>query len=145
MSRPTKLTKEMINEVCKVIENGGSNADACAICCINPSTFYLWTSKAENDRMCGKNSIYVEFSNELKKAESKYKIVHLNVINKAALKGDTWQASAWLLERKFPKEFARTDRIAVAKEEDNGMMKDILSAVQNMGINNKNTDNDSNQ
>lgn len=144
MPRPTKLNNEIIEDICKVISNGGTNTDACNVCCINPSTFYLWVSKAEEDKMCGKKSIYVEFSNELKKAESKYKLAHLGVINKAALKAETWQASAWLLERKFPKEFAKTDRIAVAKEEDNGMMKDILSAVQNMGISN-NKDDDTNQ
>ena len=125
----------MIDDLCKVVENGGSNVDACSICMLNPSTFYAWLNRAQEDIALGKKSIYVEFSNRLKVAESKCKMAHLAVINRVALKGDTWQASAWLLERKFPKEYARTDRIAVAKEEDNGMMKDILNAVSNMGIN----------
>ena len=135
MARPTKLTKKMIDELCKVIENGGSNVDACSICMLNQSTFYLWLNRAQEDIALGKNTIYVEFFNRLKTAESKCKMAHLQVINRVAIKGDTWQASAWLLERKFPKEFARTDRLAIAKDEDNGMMKEILNAVNKMGIN----------
>lgn len=139
MARKVKLTRELIAEICKVIENGASNIDACDLCMIATSTFYDWQQKADIDRERGVNSIYVEFSDSIKRAMAKYKQFHLGVINKAA-KQEVWTASAWLLERKFPKEFAKTDRVSITKDDDNGMVDEILKAVNGINKDNENKD-----
>ena len=71
--------------------------------------------------------IKVELVKGLKKARSAFKAYHLQNINTAARK--EWTASAWILERMYPKEFSRIDRqvalMADAKK-DNGMLDEIL-------------------
>ena len=50
-------------------------------------------------------------SSELKKEESAFKRTLLTTIRSAALaRNQYWTAAAWLLERKYPDEFGKTER-----------------------------------
>ena len=119
MPNKPKLTKEFIDEFCKYTASGLGIKDCCDICGITQSCFYLWKQEAETGFVAGKESrgkaanlnIKIEFFDKLKKANAKFKAVHINRINKASEK--EWQASAWMLERKFPDEFAKPDRFKV--------------------------------
>ncbi|MDK2946097.1 MAG: hypothetical protein PWQ85_869 [Geotoga sp.] len=52
----------------------------------------------------------------MKEAESKSMIRHLSNIVKASQEGN-WQASAWILERRFPELWGRKDRFNLNSEE----------------------------
>lgn len=81
--------------VIESISSGLTDKDACLYAGISRQSFY---SKVRNDS---------DFSDMVKKAQIEFKKHHLDVISDASKKN--WQASAWLLERKFKPEFSRTD------------------------------------
>lgn len=98
-----KLTEELSKEAIRLVKGGASNADVIAYLGIAESTFYEWLKNPRTDAQR-------ELSEGLKKAETERKLWHLQRIHKAAEDGD-WKASAWYLERRYPNEYARTQRI----------------------------------
>lgn len=134
MSRKSKLTSETTKRFCKSIEQGLTYKDSCHAAGISTSTFYVWKAKAAD----AKSGKYVAFMDALKKAEVRAKFNLLQIIDDCALGGKTltktkikkdkegnilsktvtitetapiWQASAWLLERRFPDEFGRNREV----------------------------------
>jgi transposase len=107
--RRQKLNKELIKEMSKYISNGLSNKDAAVLCDVSEAIFYRWMSDAEDDIKSGKKTLKVEFFESIKKARIKHKAWHIRNINISAEKN--WTASAWRLERQWPEEFGRKDRI----------------------------------
>ncbi len=132
--RKTKISKELIDEICTYKENGLSDKDVCDMVGIDQSTFCRWLKEAEtgidgNDssKPAANLELKKELSEEIKKAKVAFKAYHIQNINKASKKN--WQASAWVLERFYPKEFGRIDRqVAMIgeAEKDNGMLNEIL-------------------
>ena len=113
--RYTKLTPELQQEFIAAIESGLTNKSACDYVGIDESTFYAWLNiarkaeleAAENGTKIPKNiKPFSEFSKSLKKAEARFKAYHCKNIKRAGDEG-AWQASAWLLERKFPEEYGK--------------------------------------
>lgn len=100
MPKP-KLTKELAKEFVKLVEAGATNADACAYIGVDESTFYRWLKnpKTEPER---------QLCNDIKAAETKRKLWHLRKIQQASDNG-AWQASAWYLERRYPREYAKPE------------------------------------
>lgn len=98
-----KLTQELAREAIRLVQNGASNSDVISYLGVAESTFYAWLRDPQNDAQ-------VELAQGLKKAETERKLWHLQRIHRAAEEGD-WKASAWYLERRYPNEYARTQRI----------------------------------
>lgn len=98
-----KLTPELAEEAIKLVSNGASNADVIAYLGVAEGTFYTWLREPKNDAQRA-------LAQGLKKAETERKLWHLQRIHEAAKSGD-WKASAWYLERRYPNEYARTQRI----------------------------------
>lgn len=98
-----KLTTELAEEAIKLVKGGASNADVIAWLGVAEGTFYSWIRDP-------KNKAQQALSQGMKKAETERKLWHLQRIHKAAEDGD-WKASAWYLERRYPNEYARTQRI----------------------------------
>lgn len=98
-----KLTSEIAEESIRLVKAGASNSDVIAYIGVTETTFYRWLRepRTEPER---------QLSQGLKKAETERKLWHLQRIHKAAEEGD-WKASAWYLERRYPNEYARTQRI----------------------------------
>lgn len=95
----------------KAVELGMSYVQACNYAGIDQTTFFQWQRKAEQAERKAEESgttayknIYVKFINKVRKARSKCQARHLTRITQAADDG-TWQASAWILERRFPEDF----------------------------------------
>lgn len=99
--RNTKLTPDLQKEICKNISSGLSNVDACKISNINETTFYDWLSRGDTGE-----KPYAKFVEAVEIALLKFKRFHIGQIVIAGK--SKWQANAWILERKYPKEFGRT-------------------------------------
>lgn len=99
-ARP-KLDAVSLDRALKLKRMGASNKDIAAAIGVHPSTFSTWVNhpKTDNQRKLSKG---------LKKSEADYKNSVLALILKAAQEG-SWQAAAWILERKYPEEYARRD------------------------------------
>jgi hypothetical protein len=92
--RKTKLTPELQATFCQGIKLGMTNRLACGYAGIRESTFYRWLQEAEQGHEKQK-----EFKEAVKAAEATGAAHSLAVIHRAAEEG-SWQASAWLLERR---------------------------------------------
>ena len=127
--RRSALTPASRKKIVEGIEYGMSNVDVCKLVGIHERTFYAWIEKGERDPK-GK---YYNFCKSVEKARVKFKEANLKTVVKAAWdkqivekhtykttpdgsrhteyvreeKGPDWKASAWLLERHFPEEYAR--------------------------------------
>ena len=114
--RPTKYTPEAVKIITDAIKEGLSFRDSCAMAGISEDTFADW----RKDK--------ADFSEAVEKAVAEFKKQNLIAIRAAGLKklkdgslSGSWQANAWLLERRFPQEFGRTVQEQVGK--DGGAIK----------------------
>lgn len=134
MPMKPKICKELVDEILTYKENGISDKDICDMVGIHQATFYAWLKEAETGidyhnpaRKAQYLDLKRELSEGLKRAQAAFKAYHIQNITKASRKN--WQASAWMLERMYPKEFGRIDRqIALMGEvaKENGMLDEIL-------------------
>lgn len=108
--RRTKLTRDVLNRAVELKSGGANNVDICAAIGIHESTFYEWVNKPKTD-------LQREFSDAIKRAEADYKNALLAIVMRDAQEKD-WKAAAWLLERKYPSEYARTDRVQATVEQE---------------------------
>lgn len=93
--RPRKLADKLPREkIYAILSIGGSRTDAAKSLGVSMVTMQ---SEAKRDP---------EFLRGMEKAEAQGKLELLRKIKGAA----PWQAAAWMLERKYPQEFARMDR-----------------------------------
>lgn len=103
MSRPTKLTPARQKAIMRAIEQGATYEHAAAAAGIHYDTLNEWR-KANP-----------EFAEALKAAEARGVLACLRRIEEAAKSGQ-WQAAAWILERRYPEEYGRRDRVNVHHE-----------------------------
>ena len=142
MARSSKISKELVDEILTYKENGLSDKDICDMVGIEDATFYRWLKEAETEidgnnpnRKASNLELKKDLREGLKRARVAFKAFHIQNITKASKK--EWTASAWILERMYPKEFGRIDRqVAVQGDasKDNGMLEEILDYL---GMNGK--------
>ena len=101
--RRPKLTKELVKKAIALKSDGMSDKDICIACDVSQSAFYRWQENG------GKSDLQRELVEGLKKAESDYKGALLRSIKEQGKKD--WRALCWLLERKYPEEYSRVDRV----------------------------------
>lgn len=121
----SKLTDELIENLCKAISMGLSENAACDYAGISDVTLYKYKRQAEEDMAQGKKTKFVRFLNQFKKAKANFRAFHMLKIREAAESG-SWQASAWTLERCCPAEYGRQVKI----ENDNGILGELLAAIK---------------
>lgn len=105
-----KCTQEAIERAVELKKRGVLDKDIAAALTVRPDTFSKWINHPKSENQ-------LQLSQALKKVEADYKSNLLAMIYNAGAEG-TWQAAAWILERKYPEEFGRKDRVqAEAKVE----------------------------
>jgi len=115
--RPSLINEKLIDELTGYLAEGLYIEHACSLVGIHDSTFHSWMRRARQeqaDRNAGldptpDNDIFLHLLASVEKAHAIAAREHLGNIRAAANDG-TWQASAWILERKFPKMWGRVDR-----------------------------------
>ena len=95
MGRPSKLTPERSRAITGALRAGATREMAARSAGIHPGTLFAWLAKG---RAANRGSYY-EFHEAVKKAEAHNGLEHLVVVRQAAQDG-SWQASAWMLERR---------------------------------------------
>ena len=140
MGRKTKLTPEVQETICNWLKLGYYQEDAAVMAGISPSTFYDWLKKgaiedAKQEEIKALESgdpslpaikedsdielvyIYSEFSEAVARARAEAEGAHIKNIRRAADNG-TWQASAWFLERSFPKKWGKRSALEIDAQGD---------------------------
>jgi len=95
MAAKGKYTQATIDAITQALKLGATYRRACAAAGISEQTFNEWRRNKAS------------FSEAIEKAEYDFTQRHLEVIEKAATKDGTWQASAWMLERRYPSEYGK--------------------------------------
>lgn len=102
-SRPTKFTPETVARLLKAVRAGLPYHLAAEAAGISETTFYEW-QRGEFPRGADK-ALKAQFSEELTRARGESALRLMALISSAA--PDDWRAAAWILERRFPKDFGR--------------------------------------
>lgn len=103
-----RLTPELIRKISDIVRDGSTAAVACACCGVPESTRQKWFRAGEGMVRQSRHGRHRELVEAVLRAEAEATANILRGIVAAAAK--SWQAAAWLLERRFPAEFGRGDR-----------------------------------
>lgn len=151
---PTKLNRELIEKIVKAMMMGAYVETAAAHAGINKETFYRWLKQGARELQKNPNarSIYAELSNAVSKAFADAELRDVENIDKHAIGvkpewdengnqiqhpiAPDWKASAWRLERKFPKRWGRTTldvnlREGEQKEDEPETFNDLVTRIAN--------------
>lgn len=134
--RPTKLTSETVKKLTDAIRAGATYALACKYAGISHQTFAEWQRKGQAELVRRDNprvkegtpewiagQEFVTFLEAIQKAEGDAALGWLLKIEQAANQGH-WQAAAWKLERRYPREYGRT-----VQEQEQAMTPEQLAAM----------------
>jgi transposase len=105
-ARPAKLTSEVQARLVEALNVGGNHAQAAHYAGIDPDTLRRWLRTGE----AATTGPFYALCVAIKKAESNAPLHWLAIIEQAAKKGE-WTAAAWKLERKYPDEWGRRQRV----------------------------------
>lgn len=122
-----KLTPELADEAIKLVKAGATTADVINYLGCASNTFYQWLRNPKNEAQ-------ERLRDGMLQAEAERKLWCLQKIHKAAEKGD-WKAAAWYLERRYPNEYARTQRITgevTTNERSDALTEAIKATVRKM-------------
>ena len=100
------------SRLAQVISVGAYIEQACVFAGISSRQYRRWRELAEKGV-----EPYASRWTEIEQSEAQAIVRNLFNIQNAANSG-TWQASAWILERKYPDKFARKDFVQVSEGKD---------------------------
>ena len=112
MAKP-KIAQGLADKAYEMKRRGLTSRDICQALGICEQTFCRWVNRPSR-------KLHRSLSEGLKRAEADYKAELLtSIMNTATREKDPqWTAAAWLLERKYPDEYARTTREKDEKREE---------------------------
>lgn len=130
--RPTLLDDDCLQKITNALRDGGYIQDATTAAGIAQSTYHNWMERGrkERDRRLAEltpdknEQIYVDFLEAVEKAQAEASVELLGEIANHARNG-TWQAAAWILERKFPRQWGRFDRTEHTGSEGGPLRLDV--------------------
>lgn len=119
-----KLTRDGIQTALRYCRAGLPDCQIAAILGVSKQTYSTWVNHPKTPNQ-------LELSEQLKKADAEREAALVSRIMRAS--DDTWQAAAWLLERRYPERYAKP----VRPVEDTGAERDderIKGFIDAMGL-----------
>jgi transposase len=110
--RKTKLTPQLIKNAERLLKGGNYVNTVCEYLGIGESTWYRWMEEGEQ----AQTGLKREFWESIKKAEAEAEIRLITDLQKIADEDRSWQAIAWMLERKYPSRWGKKDRLTAEIE-----------------------------
>ncbi|MBL9179715.1 MAG: hypothetical protein JNM65_16755 [Verrucomicrobiaceae bacterium] len=104
--RPTLLNPTRQAALLEAIEQGMPLKQAAAVAGMSYDTLNHWQKRGENESAPPE---YCQFYQQLRRSQAIAMQVHVSSICDAAKRD--WRAAAWMLERRFPEDFARTQQL----------------------------------
>ncbi len=107
--RPTKLTPAVQALVVSAIQGGNTRDVAASYAGIRRATLFEWLARGR----AAQTGLFRDFADAIEKAEADAVVTSVGLIRRAAQ--TSWQAAAWWLERRYPDEWGRKDRVAIER------------------------------
>jgi Helix-turn-helix domain of resolvase len=101
--RPSKLSPDAVAQLEQLVRAGTTIDVAAAFVGVSRGTFYRWLKQGENARA---GTVARDLHDRVARARAESESVLVARIGQAAAKG-SWQAAAWLLERRFPERWMK--------------------------------------
>lgn len=125
VGRKTKFTLEKSDIILEALKSGCYLETAAQYAGVSKATLFNWLARGtkERDRLAvfpdsqpiETEVVFLEFVVEVEKVRAEAELRAIMQIQKAASDG-TWQASAWYLERSYPKKWGRVDHTEITGE-----------------------------
>lgn len=106
--RPTSLTPELQDRIVDLLNVGVSKGALCEALDLSEHTLRYWLARADDDV-----EPYRTFRTRFREAENKQKVWALKILEKAANADPVkaWKAAAFILERRWPREFGTSGQL----------------------------------
>jgi transposase len=98
VARPPKLDEQTIEDIARLVRVGTPISGAAQTVGISTSTFYSWLERGESTKPA--DAPYRKFREAIEQARAEGEVLLVQRIQNAAAKG-SWQAAAYLLERRY--------------------------------------------
>lgn len=116
-SRRSKVDPQRFNQIANTIALGVPEKFAAMSAGISERTLRYWITRGKQcaerrdkgEELDQESTDFAAFFDKVKRARGTFVAVNVAGIAKAA--EENWQARAWLLERRYPEEFARRERL----------------------------------
>lgn len=122
--RPSKLTAATKQKLTRAIALGATYELACQSAGIAYQTFRQWMLKGE----AAQTGEYRDFVEAVRASEGRGAVLKLGKIDRAAL--DDWRAAAWILERRYPKQFGKAAVESEAQREFERTVMDTIGELE---------------
>lgn len=106
--RPSKLNDDVQKVIVDALVRGNFQNVAAELAGVDNATICRWMEKGQREEP--EFARYREFREAILVANAEAQDAQITRINRAARDG-TWQAAAWLLERRFPDQWGRKDKV----------------------------------
>ena len=121
--RPTKLTKTVKAKIIEHVESGNHRTTAARAAGVSRSSFHRWLARGDEDKAAGKDSIYCDFRDAIKKGEARFEVEAVRCVLDAS--ETKWQAAMTLLERRWPQRWSRGERRDLSVEVEPAAQADL--------------------
>lgn len=117
-----KLTKDGIQTALRLCRAGLPDCQIAAVLGVSKETYSRWINHPKTDNQN-------QLRQQLKKADAEREAALVTRIMRAS--DDTWQAAAWLLERRYPERYAKPVRPVEDRsaERDDERIKGYIDAL----------------
>ena len=113
--RPIKINETLIEEICDLIAEGHTFAEAARFRRVSQSTFFRWMAMGKQEDA---DSIYKDLVMRVREAAEFSELEALQAIRSSAIKKNNCKGAMWLLERRFPEKYGRDRASSKANVEE---------------------------
>jgi transposase-like protein len=136
VARPSKFSPSVGALIVEAVSRGATRDVAAEAAGVSPSTLYRWLREAADVEeragvLSSSERALVEFLESVKKATAAVEVEALDVIRSAA-EGGTWQAAAWLLERRHPERWGRRARVEPVRGKP--IIRPVEDILRSLGV-----------
>jgi len=114
IKRTYKLREQTIVEAANMARAGMTREHTAKALNLSPSTYYRWLELGQNSP---EGTLERRLYDTVSKAEGEAIARNITIIQKAAQDG-VWQAAAWFLERRYPNDYARKERLDIQERKN---------------------------
>jgi hypothetical protein len=129
MARRTKLTQQVTNRFVQALKMSMTIDLAAKYAGITSSTFYNWIERGNRE---GEGQ-YFEFMETINLAIAESALINMAIIQKAA-KGGTWQASAWIMERRHNYHAKKEPEVIVQIDAKEASITQLIQQVKQIDV-----------